>query len=277
MTTESAPGARHVPSPLMRQTLLDRDLVLPATDRPPIRLLPWLSVVKVGGRSIMDRGRDAVLPLAEELKAALADHKLLITTGGGIRSRHLYSVGLDLGLPTGVLAALAGSDCEQNGHILAALLAEHNVAYLAHTSVGHQLPLALAASPGVVGNAFPPYDLYEFPPEVGKLPPHRADAGTYLIADAWGAKQVVYAEDVDGVFTADPNGDGGGNAELIREVGARELLDMNLATLPVDRALLELMGTGRNVTQVQVVNGLVRGTITRALAGEHVGTIIRRD
>jgi len=77
-----------VPSSLMRQTLLDRDLVLPATARPVIKLLPWLKVVKVGGHSIMDRGRDAILPVVEELVDAFADHKLLITTGAGIRGRH---------------------------------------------------------------------------------------------------------------------------------------------------------------------------------------------
>ena len=129
----------HVPSSLMRQTLLDRDLVLPATGRPVIKLLPWLKVVKIGGHSIMDRGRDAILPVVDELVEAFVDHKLLITTGAGIRGRHVYSVGLDLGLPTGVLAALAATDAEKNGHILAALLAEHGVVYLPHSSVAHHL------------------------------------------------------------------------------------------------------------------------------------------
>ena len=86
----------HVPSSLMRQTLLDRDLVLPATGRPVIKLLPWLKVVKIGGHSIMDRGRDAILRVVEELVEAFVDHKLLITTSAGVRGRHVYSVGLDL-------------------------------------------------------------------------------------------------------------------------------------------------------------------------------------
>src|SRR5688572_22523967 len=118
--TAASTEATHVPSSLMRQTLLDRELVLPVTDRPPIRLLPWLNVVKIGGRSIMDRGRNAILPVVDELKEALADHRLLIATGSGIRSRHIYSVGLDLGLPTGALAALVSTDAAQNGHIVAA-------------------------------------------------------------------------------------------------------------------------------------------------------------
>jgi molybdenum storage protein len=39
-------------------------------------------------------------------------------------------------------------------------------------------------------------------------------------------------------------------------------------------ALLDLLESARHVRQVQIVNGLVGGNLTRALAGEHVGTII---
>jgi molybdenum storage protein len=42
----------------------------------------------------------------------------------------------------------------------------------------------------------------------------------------------------------------------------------------VERPLLELMRNARNATSIQVINGLKPGLITRALAGEHVGTII---
>src|ERR1044072_962233 len=96
------------PSALARQTLLARDLTRPVTDRPPIRLLPWLNVVKIGGRSIMDRGREAILAPGDGLRRALPEHPMLILTGAGIRARHVYSVGLDLGLPTGVLASPGG-------------------------------------------------------------------------------------------------------------------------------------------------------------------------
>src|SRR5262249_1449776 len=54
---------KHVASPLARQTLLDSDLTRPVAGARPIRLLPWVQVVKIGGRSIMDRGHEAILPL----------------------------------------------------------------------------------------------------------------------------------------------------------------------------------------------------------------------
>jgi molybdenum storage protein len=270
-------ASKDVPSALMRQTLLDRELVRPATDRPPVRLLPWLYVVAIGGRSIMDRGRDAVEPVVDELRTAFAEHRMLIATGPGIRARHVFGVALDLGLPTGALASLAATEAEQNGHIVAALLAADGVSYLPHTSVGHQLAVHLAASPAVVSNGFPPYEMFEFPPAVGKIPQHRTDAGAFLIADAYGAARSIYVKDVDGVYTHDPATAAEGEAEFIARVGAAELLAMDLPSLPIDRIVLELMARAKHQKEIQIVNGLTPGNITKALQGEHVGTIIYAD
>jgi molybdenum storage protein len=256
----------------MRQTLLDRELVRPIS-RPVIRLLPWLNVVTLGGRSIIDRGLDTVGPVVDELREALPEHRMLILTGPGIRARHIFGVGLDLGLPTGVLAGLASVEAEQNGHLIAALLAADGVSYLQHTAAAHQLAVHLAASPAVVSNGYPPYGLYEFPPEVGKIPPHRTDTGAFLLADAYGAARTIYVKDVDGVFTSDPAVPGN-RAELIPRIGAAELLARNLDTLPVDTLLLQLMSRARNVKEIQIINGRTPGNITKALQGEHVGTII---
>ncbi len=265
--------ARDVPSALMRQTLLDRDLVRPVEARPVIRLLPWLNVVVIGGRSIMDRGRDAILPVVDELRTAFDDHKLLILTGAGVRARHVLGVGLDLGLPTGALAGLAATEAEQNGHLLAALLAEHGVSYLPHHTVGHQLAAHLAASPAVVSNGYPPFGVFELPPTAGRIPPHRTDAGAFLIADAYGARRTIYVKDVDGVFTADPHGADHAGSELRDKVTASELLRAG-TSLPIDRVVLELMGHAKHVTEIQIVNGLTPGALTRALRGEPVGTVV---
>ncbi len=269
-------AAKDVPSPLMRQTLLDRELVRPI-DRPVIPLLPWLNVVVIGGRSIIDKGRDAVLPVVEELREALPEHRMLILTGPGIRGRHVLGVGLDLGLPTGVLAALVSADAEQNGHLIAALLAEQGVSYLPHAAIAHQLAVHLSASQAVVSNGYPPYELYELPPEMGKIPPHRTDTGAFLLADAYGAARTIYVKDIDGVFTSDPAAAEGSASELIPRVGAAELLAMNLNVLPIDALVLELMAHAKHQKEIQIVNGLTPGNITKALQGEHVGTVIHAD
>lgn len=274
--SESSFAAKDVPSPLMRQTLLDRELVRPL-DRPVIPLLPWLNVVVIGGRSIMDKGRDAVVPVVDELRAALPDHRLLILTGPGIRGRHVLGVGLDLGLPTGVLAALTSAEAEQNGHLIAALLAEQGVSYLSHATIAHQLAVHLAASRAAVSNGYPPYGIYEFPPEVGKIPPHRTDTGAFLLADAYGAARLIYVKDVDGVFTSDPAASNGSPVELIPRIGAGALLARKLDTLPVDALVLQLMAHAKNQKEIQIVNGLTPGNITKALQGEHVGTLVHAD
>jgi hypothetical protein len=80
-------------------------------------------------------------------------------------------------------------------------------------------------------------------------------------------------EDVDGIYTADPNGSDGKKAQLLRETSFADLAKFK-TTLPVDAALVEVMANARHIERVQVVNGLVPGRLTAALRGEHVGTII---
>jgi len=269
--SELANSIKHVASPLARQTLLNDELTRPVAGRRPVRILPWLQVVKIGGRSIMDRGADAILPVVDELRKLLPEHRLLILTGAGIRARHLYGVGLDLGLPAGSLAPLAASEAGQNGHILASLLAPEGVSYVEHPTVANQLAIHLTAARAVVGSAFPPYHHHEFP---SRIPTHRADTGAFLLADALGAAGLTIVEDVDGVYTADPRGPDGEKAKLIGKTSAADLAN-HKGSLPFDRALLEVMATARHLEHVQIVNGLVPGRLTAALRGEHVGTIIR--
>ncbi len=269
--SETTNTIMHVASPLARQTLLDSDLTRPVAGGRPIRILPWVQVVKIGGCSIMDRGPEAILPLVDELRKLLPEHRLLILTGAGIRARHLYSVGLDLGLPVGSLAPLAASEAGQNGHILASLLASEGVSYVEHPTIANQLAIHLTAARAVVGSAFPPYHHHEFPGS--RIPIHRADTGAFLLADALGAAGLTIVEDVDGVFTTDPRGPGGEQARLLRETNVADLAKLQ-GTLPFDPALLEVMAIARHIERVQVINGLVPGRLTAALRGEHVGTII---
>lgn len=269
--SESTNSIKHVASPLARQTLLDGSLTGPVAGVRPIRLLPWLQVVKIGGRSIMDRGAEAILPIVDEIRKLLPEHRLLILTGAGIRARHLYGVGLDLGLPVGSLAPLAASEAGQNGHILASLLAPEGVSYVEHPTIASQLAIHLSAARAVVGSAFPPYHHHEFPSS--RIPTHRADTGAFLLADALGAAGLTIVEDVDGVYTTDPNGTDGAKADLLRDTSAADLAKTD-GTLPFDRALLDVMANARHLERVQVVNGLIPGRLTAALRGEHVGTII---
>lgn len=257
----------------MRESLVDRT-VEQSTEGAFVRMLPDVHVVKIGGSSVMDRGRELLLPLVSVLAEELRSRRLILSTGGGARSRHVYSIGLDLGMPTGVLAELSAADALGNAHILGTLLAPQGVVAIPPEMFGHLLPLFITAAPGVIFNGVPPYKLWEHPPSVGRIPPHRTDAGTFLVAEAFGCRSVTLVKDVDGLFDRDPRG--GAGATLVREVDTRELRKMRLATLPFDAVLLDLLDTARLVDRFQIVNGRRPEDLSRALAGEHVGTIVRK-
>jgi molybdenum storage protein len=260
----------------MRESLLDKDLVA-ATDGhgPLVRMLPDARVIKIGGRSIIDRGRHALLPLAEAIGEALASRTLIIGTGGGVRTRHVFSVGLDLGLPTGVLAQLAIADALGNAHILGTLLAHHGVVAIPPEIFGHLLPFFVKAAPGVIFNGDPPYSIWEHPPPVGRIPPHRTDAGSYLTAECFGCKTFTLVKDVDGLYDADPKTHP--SASLIREISVAELRERALPSLPFDEILLDLLERSRLVKRLQIVNGLKPELLAPALDGEHVGTIVHAE
>ena len=275
MVSDDRPdGRQHLDSLLMRESLLDR-AVMAATEAPTVAMLPHCHVVKVGGRSILDGGRRSTYPLVEAISRALARHKLILGTGGGARTRHVFSIGLDLGLPSGVLAQLAVADALGNAHMLGTLLAPYGVVAIPPEIFGHLLPLFIQAAPGVIFNGDPPFALWEHPPGTGKIPPHRSDAGSFLLAECFGCATVTLVKDVDGIYDRDPKEHP--SAKLIEEITVAELADRNLPTLPFDRILLELLGSARQVTRFQVINGLKPELLEPALRGERVGTIVRRD
>ncbi len=255
-------------------SLTDEELLRATEGTPDERLLPFANVLKIGGQSMIDRGRRAVFPILEEVVAALPRHKLIIASGAGTRARHAYSLGVDLGLPTGVLTTLGTGVALQNAHILGYLLAKHGIPVILPNQFA-QLPLYLAERNAVIYPGMPPYTFWQQNPEVGLIPPHRTDTGTYLVAEVFGARSLIYVKDENGLFTDDPKRNP--RAEFIPRIGARELLQRGLNDLVVERAVLEFMLRARHVRRIQIVNGLVPGNLTRALEGEHVGTIIEAD
>ena len=257
----------------MRESLMDKQ-VIARTESPVRAILPHLNVIQIGGLSIMDRGHTSVLPLLDEIVANQDQHTQVIGVGPGVRARHILSVGLDLGLPTGALATLAAKSSAQNAYMVSCLLASRGFVYLEAPFIVQLLPAMLAAARGAVFNGIPPYDLWEHPPGLGKLPPHGSDAGGYLVGEVFGARRVILLKDVDGLYTADPKTDP--NATFIPEISAGDLLAKQLPTLPIEPAVLHLLTSAKLVRSVRLVNGLVPGNLTKALAGDPVGTLIHQ-
>ncbi len=153
MTNSDTTDKRHhLDSMLMRESLIDKQ-VMASTERPDtptVRMLPKVHVVKIGASSILDNGKDVTYPVIEVLVKLLKSEKLILGAGGGARSKHVFSVGLDLGLPTGVLAQLSMADSLGNAHIIGTLLAPYGVVAIPPEIFGHLLPLFIHCAPGVV-------------------------------------------------------------------------------------------------------------------------------
>lgn len=259
---------------LQGETLVRKGLFDRYNERPLMRILPELNVIKIGGHGIIDYGRDVVLPLVEEIGSLSKEHQMMIITGGGVRVRHIMDIGLDLGMPTGVLAELTSKISEQNAIMLATLLAPYKAKRI-HTGDLLEIPTLLGMGALPVTHGTPPYGLYEHPSERtnGGIPPHRTDTGAFLAAEVLGAKSCILAKNVDGLYDRHPLKYP--DAELIPEISASELIAMDMEDLVLERKLVELMLECRNVKEVQIVNGHKPGMITRAVKGEKIGTIIR--
>lgn len=261
----------HLNSMLMRESLLDKE-VQKSTEAPVIRMLPDAHVVKIGGRSILDAGRSVTYPVVDTLATLLESKKLIIGTGGGARSRHVFSIGIDLGMPSGVLAELAQADALGNAHILGALLAPYGVVAIPPAIFGHLLPLFIRTVPGVIFTGVPPYSLWEHPPAIGRIPSHGSDAGCFLLAECFGCKNLTLVKDVDGLYDNDPKTNP--KANFIPKISTAQLRERNLETLPFERILIDLLDNSRLIRQFQIINGHAPERIVAALDGEHVGTIV---
>ena len=243
---------------------------LPAS--PPVRILPDVWVVKIGGQSIMDRGRSAVFPIIDELvEAKKAGTQFILCVGGGTRARHVYALGLDLGMPTGALAKVGASIPVQNARMLQMLTAKHGGVMVYHEDL-EKLPLYLATNCLPIMSGMPPFEFWEKTPGRGRLPSHRTDAGTYLLGEFLGARGVIYIKDEDGLFTADPKKDP--HARLLDQANAKELLDSGQDDFIVERVVLKYMQRATHMREVRIINGLKPGQVSAAFRGEAVGSLI---
>ena len=264
-------GLAELADLLSSRSLDDAGLAALSDAAPDTPVLPEVSVLKIGGQSLMDRGRAAVLPLVDEIVAARGEHRMLLGTGGGTRARHAYALAGELGLPTGVLSEIGSAVAGQNATMLGYLLAKHGIPVVEPNAFA-TIPLRLAEVGAAIFPGMPPYAMWQRVPHEGVVPPYRTDAGCYLVAETYACRQMIFVKDEDGLFTANPKTDP--SATFIGEITVDELLGRDLPDLVLERGMLDLMREARHVRSVQVINGLVPGNLTRALAGEHVGTII---
>lgn len=268
---QNAVAQKLIESTLQSQSLTDLEVIGFSGIADEIRIIPDVNVLKIGGQSIMDRGRQAVYPLLEEILKNRRKHKMILGVGGGTRSRHAYSIAIELGMPAGVVAKLGASISRQNARMLAMLLAKAG-GVLFEKEHFEMLSLLLAQGHLPIIQGMPPYEYWERPPARGRLPENRTDVGVFLMAEVLGARSAIFIKDEDGLYTDDPKKNP--RAEFIPKISVQELKERALDDLLIERKVLDLMETARHVKEIQIINGLKRGSLTKALDGEHVGTII---
>jgi molybdenum storage protein len=264
----------HVKSVLMGESLVSKEFIGQLDIAPQERLYPDIAIMKIGGQSICDRGVKALPAILKEIVRVRQNHKILITTGGGTRSRHIYTIGLEMGMPTGVIAKFGSMVSEQNALMIATLLSPWGGIKISHSDIV-KLPTYFAENIIPVMHGMPPYDYFAIKPKVGRIPIHRTDVGLVILADLIGSRTILFIKDENGLYTDDPKKNP--HAEFIPEIGAQDLLDQDQDDLVIERPCLEIIQNSEVIEKVQIINGLIEGNITRALNGEHVGTIIYKQ
>jgi len=238
----------------------------------PVAVMPDVKVVKIGGQSILDRGRAALFPILEEVIAARKlGIQVVLLAGGGTRARHIYSIASELEIPTGVVATLGKYIPMQNARMLQMLLAKHGGIYMLPDDF-EKLPLYLQLGCIPVMSGMPPFGYWEKHEEGSRIPPHRTDSGVFLSAEFLGARRAIFIKDEDGLYTDDPKKNP--SATHIPRTTVKELAARALPDLVVERVVLEYMPRARWCKELQIVNGLKPGQVLAALKGEDVGTLI---
>ena len=124
-------------------------------------------------------------------------------------------------------------------------------------------------------HGMPPYDYFAIPPATGRIPVHRTDVGTLILADLIGARSCIFIKDEKGLYTDDPKKNP--EEEFIKRIEVKQLLKRNLDDLIIERPCLEILQNSQVIHQIQIINGMQKGNITQALKDKNVGTIIYKE
>ena len=271
-------GRLHIDSPLMGESLVSKALMRRTEPTAYFRMHPDINVLKIGGQSIMDRGAKALLPILDVLVEAKDRHKILLMTGGGTRARHVYNIGVDLGMPTGVLSKLGDKVSWQNAEMLSVLLSKHGGVKIGHGDNLEQLTMFCRLGFLPITYGIPPYGFFEHPAEHGSIPPHRTDCGAFLLAENIGARSLIYLKDEKGLYSDDPKKNDPATLTYYDRISARELLALDLDDLIIERPILTLLQRSKCLKELQIIDALRHPEhILAALEGDHVGTIIHQD
>ncbi len=274
-------GRLHIDSPLMGESLVSKKFLKRIEPAKYLRMHPDINILKIGGQSIIDRGRSAVLPILQVLIEAKEKHKMILMTGGGTRARHVFSIGVDLGMPSGVLSKLADKVSWQNAEMISVLMARYGGIKIGHGDNLEQLVMFCQLGYLPITYGVPPYGYFEHPAEIGSIPPHRTDCGAFLLAENIGARSLIFLKDEKGLYQDDPKKFKKSERKKLKyfdRISVNELLEMDLDDLIIERNILVLMQRAKTLREFQIIDALNHPEhIIAALEGKHVGTIVYNE
>ena len=274
-------GRLHIESRLMGESLVSKEVLRSTEAQEYFRMHPDINVLKIGGQSIMDRGAKALFPILDVLVEAKEKYKILLMTGGGTRARHVYNIGVDLGMPTGVLSKLGDKVSWQNAEMLSVLLSKHGGVKIGHGDNLEQLTMFCRLGYLPITYGIPPYGFFEHPAEYGSIPPHRTDCGAFLLAENIGARSLIYLKDEKGLYDQDPKKvaeSARGDLKFYDRISAKKLIELDLDDLIIERPILTLLQRAKCLKELQIIDAIHHPDhILAALEGKHVGTIIYKE
>ncbi len=226
------------------------------------------TVISIGGSILLHEEKtDYILKLAKMLAALSKEKKISIVTGGGWVARYYIKAGRSIGASEEYLD-LVGIDV---------------------TRVNARLLIIALMSEGANVNIDPPHTVEEaaglsekhgIVVMGGTVPGHTTDAVSAMLASSLGAKVLINATAVDGVYTADPKKDR--DAQQIPVMSYDELRTIieksgpkgagpNVVFDPVATDIIE-----REKIETRIVNGLRLEELKKAITGEQfLGTLVR--
>ena len=98
------------------------------------------------------------------------------------------------------------------------------------------MPLYLAEVNAVIFSGMPPYGLWTPPAPQGVIPPHRTDAGCFLVAEQFGCKAMIFVKDEDGLYSANPKTSK--SAQFIPKISVNEMKTRGLQDSIVEFPML---------------------------------------
>lgn len=221
-------------------------------------------VLRIGGHVIFS---DSInLDLLKNYTSMLSEvydgeSKWVVVVGGGRLARVYTDVARKLGVPETVIDEIGIMVTRVNASLL--MHAMKDVAYQSIPATLEDVRKFLANRKIVVMG--------------GLQPGHSTIATAAIVCDAIGAKKLIIATDVEGIYTSDPKHDP--KAKLITRITVNELKKMFKETPQIAGGyeLVDLVGLNmieRSRIECIYVNGNDVEKVRKALMGEHVGTLV---